>query len=400
MSDDWEQCRLSEVLSIKHGYAFPGDRFTDDPRLPTLVTPANVRIGGGFQPTKPKTFRGEYPGQFLLVPGDVIVTMTDLSRNADTLGYSAIVPNDGRQYLHNQRIGKLVVTTPERVDSIFVAYLLRTRPYRDFVVGAASGSTVKHTSPSRIESYVAGLPPLPEQRRIASVLGAIDDLIESNRLLVDRLLATAKVAFGAFPSASAPEVAYADVVDISGGGTPSTKSPDFWNGDIHWATPSDMTALPSPFLFDTSRKISTEGLEACSSELYPAGSILMTSRATIGAFAIAEVPTAVNQGFIVVRPRCDVDRPYLLLEMMSRVPDYLAHANGSTFLEISRGKFKALTLPWPPEEDRRRLHDSLAPLLATAALLETEISHLTRTREELLPLLMSGSVRVAETEAA
>jgi len=246
-----------------------------------------------------------------------------------------------------------------------------------------------------IKALRVPLPSIEEQQRVALVLVALDDLIETNRALIRKLTETAVACFRRFEPSSASDLTYGDVAAIGGGGTPSTKNPDNWDGDIRWATPSDLTALWSPFLFDTRRKISAGGLAACSSDLYPAGTILMTSRATIGVFAIAQVPTAVNQGFIVVRPASDADGTFLLLEMMHRVPDYLAHANGSTFLEISRGKFKALTVAWPSDEDRDRLHEELSPLLRSAAQLEVEVGRLTQTRDELLPLLMSGKVRVS-----
>lgn len=284
------------------------------------------------------------------------------------------------------------------VDRFLHGYLLGAEAQR-WMEDRSTGSTVAHLNVADVREIPVALPPIPEQHRIASLLCAFDDLIETNRTLVERLVAEARIAFERFSPTADQSLTYADVVDIAGGGTPSTKTPDFWDGDIRWATPSDMTALPSPFLFDTGRKITVEGLDSCSSALYPAGSILMTSRATIGVFAVAQVPTALNQGFIVVQPRSDADGCFLLLEMMSRVPDYLAHANGSTFLEISRGKFKALPVSWPSVLDRERLHAEAEPLLTSAAQLETEIADLIRTRDDLLPLLMSGTVRVAEVEA-
>jgi type I restriction enzyme S subunit len=122
----------------------------------------------------------------------------------------------------------------------------------------------------------------------------------------------------------------------------------------------------------------------------------MTSRATIGAFAVAQVPTAVNQGFIVVTPETDAGRTFLLLEMMDRVPDFIQHANGSTFLELSRGRFKQLPIDWPSEGDLARLDREVSPFIASAAELQREITDLTRVRDELLPLLMSGRVLVRD----
>src|SRR6266571_4152070 len=185
MRDGWAELRLGDAVEIKHGYAFPGAEFSTDPRYPTLVTPGNFRIGGGFQQAKTKTFTGEVPAGFVLEPGELIVTMTDLSKTGDTLGYPAIVPED-RTYLHNQRIGKVVLRdSTSLVDIRYLSLVMQTHSYRAHVLGTATGSTVRHTSPSRILDFKAAFPPLDEQRRIAGVLGTLDDLVDTNRRLVD-----------------------------------------------------------------------------------------------------------------------------------------------------------------------------------------------------------------------
>lgn len=154
MRDGWTVLRLGDVVDIKHGFAFPGSEFSTDPGYPTVVTPGNFRIGGGFQQTKVKTFSGDAPDGFVLEPGDLIVTMTDLSKTGDTLGYPAFVPAD-RMYLHNQRIGKVLSRDRRLVDLRYLALVMQTSSYRAHVLGTASGSTVRHSSPSRILGYKA-----------------------------------------------------------------------------------------------------------------------------------------------------------------------------------------------------------------------------------------------------
>src|SRR5690606_5064665 len=154
-----ESVRLGDLISVKHGYAFPGEGFTEDPTYPILVTPGNFAIEGGFKESKPKTFNGDYPPGFELAPGDLVVSMTDLSRDGATLGMPALIPA-GPTYLHNQRIGLIEAIDRSKTDRLFLNYYLRTAAYRSHILGTASGSTVRHTSPSRIEDFVALLPGL------------------------------------------------------------------------------------------------------------------------------------------------------------------------------------------------------------------------------------------------
>ncbi|HDL6160775.1 TPA: restriction endonuclease subunit S, partial [Mannheimia haemolytica] len=98
--------KLSDFISIKHGFAFKGEFITTEENANCLITPVNFSIGGGFKSDKFKYYTGEIPEKYILQPNDLIVTMTDLSKQADTLGYPALVPNiSGKKMLHNQRIG-------------------------------------------------------------------------------------------------------------------------------------------------------------------------------------------------------------------------------------------------------------------------------------------------------
>jgi len=101
---EWKKVKLGDIIDIKHGYAFSGEHIIEEDNNIVLVTPGNFRIGGGFQERKCKYYDGEIPEDYILKSGDFIVTMTDLSKSIDTLGYSAIVPDSPcRKYLHNQR---------------------------------------------------------------------------------------------------------------------------------------------------------------------------------------------------------------------------------------------------------------------------------------------------------
>lgn len=181
--------RLGDFCEIKHGYAYKSKFFSSVPTSQVVLTPANFKIGGGFQiANKPKYYIGEGPSEYILRPGDLIVTMTDLSRNIDTLGYPALIPLDGNTYLHNQRIG--LVTVDESVAvADFIYWLLRTKQYQRFIANSATGSTVKHTSPTLILSYKCSLPNKLTQKRIAAILNAFEEKITNNSRLNDYLAA-------------------------------------------------------------------------------------------------------------------------------------------------------------------------------------------------------------------
>lgn len=127
------KCKLGDYIRIKHGFAFKGEYITAENNGVVLVTPGNFEIGGGFKEDKCKFFNGDYPKEYVLSPYDLIVTMTDLSKQGDTLGYSALVPKTNRVYLHNQRIGLVDVYNP-KADKMFIYWLMRTQKYQKTIV--------------------------------------------------------------------------------------------------------------------------------------------------------------------------------------------------------------------------------------------------------------------------
>jgi type I restriction enzyme S subunit len=246
-------------------------------------------------------------------------------------------------------------------------------------------------------------PPLPEQRAIASVLGALDDKIELNRRMNETLEALTQSLFktwfvdagrGGLPKGWRQST-IGEEVRVVGGSTPSTSKPEFWEGGTnHWATPKDLAPLTSPMLLDTERRITDAGVRQISSGLLPAGTVLLSSRAPIGYLAIAEVPVAVNQGFIAMV--CDKELPnhYVRLWAKENMELIEANANGTTFLEISKGNFRPLPVLVPPKRLMDAFQRQVEPLHECVVSNLHESRTLAALRDALLPKLLSGELRV------
>lgn len=179
---------LGDYISIKHGYAFKGDGISTEDNGIVLVTPGNFAIGGGFKEEKCKFFTDEYPSEYVLSPDDLIVTMTDLSKEMDTLGYSALIPKSNRVYLHNQRIG-LIRINRDDLDKHYLYWFMRTHNYQRTIAGGASGTTVHHTSPGRICEVEVDFPDLLTQKKVAELLDAIEIKMQINEEVNDNLAA-------------------------------------------------------------------------------------------------------------------------------------------------------------------------------------------------------------------
>ena len=179
---------LGDYITIKHGFAFRGEGITTEDNGVVLVTPGNFAIGGGFKEEKCKFFNADYSPDFVLSSDDLIVTMTDLSKEMDTLGYSALVPKSKRIYLHNQRIGLIRITRLD-LDKHYLYWFMRTRNYQRTIAGGASGTTVHHTSPDRIYKVEVDFPDLITQKKIAGLLDNLEKKIQTNMQINENLAA-------------------------------------------------------------------------------------------------------------------------------------------------------------------------------------------------------------------
>ncbi|MGR5497949.1 restriction endonuclease subunit S [Vibrio diabolicus] len=155
--EGWDVLPLSRYINIKHGFAFKGEYFSDQETGDICVTPGNFRIGGGIKLDKLKYYDGPIPEDYIFSMGDLMVTMTDLSKQADTLGYPAFVPeSEGKTYLHNQRIGKVELKIEQDIKN-YLYSLFCSSGYRNEVLSGVTGSTVKHTAPKKIMAIEVAL---------------------------------------------------------------------------------------------------------------------------------------------------------------------------------------------------------------------------------------------------
>jgi type I restriction enzyme S subunit len=282
----------------------------------------------------------------------------------------------------------------EDVDATFLFYLLHNLHLAHY----AEGSALPYLRASDLSQLFVQLPPLQEQRLIAETLEVLDVKIESNRKVIELFQNLSRAMYGAWRETLTElhSSTFGEFAEVFGGSTPKTSVSEYWDGGIAWTTPTDITALSAPYLFSTARTISDSGLASSSATLHPAGTIFMTSRATIGSFAVNQIPAATNQGFIAVRPRHSIHRWFLFEEMRSRVAEMLDRANGSTFMELSRGNFKSMVIEVPVEDKLAELDATLSPIHAKAAQLVRESSRLSSLRDALLPELISGRVRISD----
>ena len=158
------------------------------------------------------------------------------------------------------------------------------------------------------------------------------------------------------------EVKLGDIVEIIGGGTPSTQKPKYWNGDIPWLTPKDLSKFKDRYIANGERNISKLGLHNSNAKLLPAGTVLLTTRAPVGYLAIAKNEIAVNQGFKGLIANKHIDNVFLYY-LLKRNVDYLkANSSGTTFGELSKASLKSISFCIPPLSEQKAIAEILSSL--------------------------------------
>ncbi|RUR34069.1 restriction endonuclease subunit S [Vreelandella andesensis] len=176
-----------------------------------------------------------------------------------------------------------------------------------------------------------------------------------------------------------------DFCDTVGGGTPDRSVEEYWNGEIPWASPTEITTRHSKYISKTKESITLKGLEKSSAKLHPPGTVLMTSRASIGYVAINTVPMATNQGFQSLRCKKNALADYIYQYITWIRPELERMSAGSTFSEISSSSVKRLRATLPPLSEQKKI----------AAILSSvdEVIEKTRAQIDKLKDLKAGMMQ-------
>jgi type I restriction enzyme, S subunit len=376
---EWASIQLREIASPEEGSIAIGP-FGSAMKADTY-SEVGVPIIRGTNISSTRAWKGDWvfiPDAFADAMPRCVVKPDDIVfPHRGSIGEVAIVPPDRDRYFLSSSLMKVRIHQSKAVP-LFVYYFFRSNAGRSEILRFASqvGTPGIGQPLSSLRQFTLPIPPLKDQTAIASVLASLDDKIELNRRMNETLEATARtifkdwfVDFGptrAKLEGRAPYLA-ADIwslfpdrldddgqpdgwinstigqeVEVVGGSTPSTKEPAFWGGDISWATPKDLSSLSTPVLLSTERQITGAGLSQIGSGLLPVGTVLLSSRAPIGYMAIAQIPVAVNQGFIAMICKKRLSNVFVWLWTQANMETVHQNANGSTFQEISKANFRPI----------------------------------------------------------
>lgn len=373
MNRSWVQKALPEVISLRRGYDLPIQRRRE----------GSIPVVGSFGITGSHAVARERG------PGVTI------GRSGASMGTATYVEQD-----YWPLNTTLFVTDFKGNDPRWCFWALKATDFSSYNSGSAQPSLNRNL----LGTIQLLVPPLPVQRRIAAVLGALDDLIETNERLCESASSLVRTYFQSVLGDLRPELkpewglgTFTDLVDVIGGGTPNTGDTGAWGGDIPWYSVVD---APEPFeiwCIDTEKSITSEGLSSCSARLLPVGATIISARGTVGRLALVGVPMAFNQSCYGLVSRFDAPVfTYFATEALVGQLQRMAH--GSVFSTITRSTLDAVPTALPPASVVKDFESQVSSMAEAIRGYLTENMQLRRTRDELLPLLLSGRVSPGEVD--
>ena len=399
----WPIRRLGEFFKIKHGFAFKGEFFSGEGDY-ILVTPGNFEASGGFKSRgdREKFYIGSFPKGFLLKPGDLIVAMTDLTQNAPILGSAAFVP-PSEQFLHNQRIGKIIELDETKVDRSFLYYLFNHRNVRAQIKATATGATVRHTAPDRIYAVEMPLPPLPTQRKIAGILSAYDDLIENNTRRIAILEEMAQRLYQEwFVHFRYPGHENVPLVDSELGPIPEgwevkpfSEVAEFMNGfafkPSQWGSMGrsiiKIAELKNGVTISTPRH---DGSDIPRRFWIENGDLLFSWSADLDVYIWSHGSGLLNQHLFKVLPKDGLSKAFVYFLLKDRMNEFRNRSLGTTMRHIKRSALTEVTGIVPARQHISDFDKVVLPVLDETRSLQDSVAIYRRIRDLLLPQLIRG----------
>ena len=388
---EWKEYKIDEVAKISTGFAFSGDEYEFKGIL-RVVRGENVTIGN-LRWDSEKYWNKATNGldQYYLQENDIVIGM-DGSR----VGHNrAKIKSQELPLILAQRVARL--RAKEGFDQGFLWYHIFSDNFKDYVEAVHTGTSIPHISQKQIADFEIFAPILEsEQTAISSILSSLDDKIDLLHRQNATLEKMAETLFRQWFVEEAKEdwvrTKIGDVLDTVLGGTPSTKKPEYWDGNIPWINSGEVNNFR---ILQCSRFITELGLKKSNTKLLPVGTtVLAITGATLGQVSLLEIDTCANQSVVGIIPNGTLPKEFIFLWIKMKISEIILSETGGAQPHINKNDINETDIVIPDSDYLNKIKLTIEPLFKKITHNSFQIRTLTALRDTLLPKLMSGEVRV------
>ncbi|MCB9737707.1 MAG: restriction endonuclease subunit S [Deltaproteobacteria bacterium] len=406
----WRTAKLNDLGEVNRGKSKHRPRWAEHlygGAYPFIQT-GDVKASEGRITSFSQTYSGAGLRQSRLWPkGTMCITIAANIAETGVLTFDACFPDSVVGFVADEK----------KANVYFVEYVFRYIRHR--IQREATGSVQDNINLKTLARLDLPLPPLDEQRRIAAVLGSLDDKIELNRKMNRTLEEMAQaifkswfIDFDGMPDSEMVESELgpiprgwevkpvSEIVTLIGGGTPKKSVAEYWGGDIPWFSVRDAPAPGDVFVLDTEAHITEAGLAGSSARLVEPWTTIISARGTVGKLAVAAGRMTFNQSCYGVRASSAHGDVFIHFVLRDIVEHLRRSAHGSVFDTITRKTFETAMVRVPPADRAVEFDRTVEPLLQRILSNGRESRTLANLRDALLPKLISGEIRVPEAEEA
>lgn len=405
---EWKTYKLCEVANLSTGFPFNGHKYAKEGQR--VVRGDNVTIGElRWDTDKDKRWNEPFARaeEFSLQEGDIVIGMdgSRVGRNR------AQIKADDLPLLLAQRVA--CVRHNEKSLQKFLYYQIFSKNFENYIKSVHTGTSIPHVSLKQIGDFSFQVPDLSTQRRIAGILGSLDDKIELNRRINANLEAQAQALFRSWfvdfePFRDGPFVdselgkipqgwEICCVEDLASymvsGGTPKSLDSSYYNGDIRWFTTKE---LKDGFLFDSEKHISETALKNSAAKLLPENTVLMAIYAspTVGRLGILTAESTYNQAAVGIIAKKEIGYAFLYLLLLSERTNLNNLASGAAQQNLNVGIVKRYRVLVPTIDILNSFNEIVNPIFTTIKNNTAQIHNLSALRDTLLPKLMAGEIKI------
>lgn len=401
--NEWSESTLGDLITHKKGFAFKSKDYSKNGRK---IVKAKDFTSNSIDDTECDFISEELAESFSdyeLKHKDVIIQTVGSwpSNPASIVGKVVRVPQKVEGALLNQNAVKLNST--KNVDNDFLFYSLIYKRFKSHLISRAQGSANQASITLKdIFDYELNLPPLPEQKAIAKVLTAFDDKIEllqaQNKTLETMAQTIFNEWFGKYQIGDELPDGWrveklGDILETYLGGTPSKSKNEYWdNGSIPWINSGEV----NNFRITRGTTLITKlGLEKSATKLLPKGTVVIAiTGATLGQYSILEIESCFNQSVVGIVGNNKIKSSFIYFWIAKNIHAIIRNATGGAQQHINKENVNSFEMIIPSDELLNKFQSIVEPMMDKISNNEFEIQSLTKTRDTLLPKLMSGQVRI------